>query len=156
MSIFAKKKETHYDNGLYDKYLLLGQNEADSIPLVDIIYPVGSIYMSVANVSPASFLGGTWQQIKDTFLLSAGDTYTAGATGGEATHTLTETEMPSHRHMGMNNGAYNDYGASAVAAGYVLGDAAYASPNLIEYAGGGQAHNNMPPYLVVYVWERTA
>ena len=50
--------------------------------LIDLIYPVGSIYMSANNVSPASFLGGTWQQIKDKFLLSAGDTYNAGDEGG--------------------------------------------------------------------------
>jgi hypothetical protein len=65
---------------------------------LNIIYPVGSIYMSVNNVSPETFMGGTWEQIKDTFLLSAGDTYTAGATGGEATHTLTVEEIPSHTH----------------------------------------------------------
>ena len=152
MSIFAKKKETHYDNGLYDKYLLLGQNEADSIPLVDIIYPVGSIYMSVANVSPASFLGGTWQQIKDTFLLSAGDTYTAGATGGEATHTLTETEMPSHTH----NVSTHMIGSGGDG-WYIAHDYGEQNGTLATLsAGSGQAHNNMPPYLVVYVWQRTA
>ena len=73
--------------------------------IFELIYPVGSIYMSVNSTSPASLFGGTWEQIKDTFLLSAGDTYTAGATGGSATknlqhahttggHTLTETELP--------------------------------------------------------------
>ena len=66
--------------------------------LVDLIYPVGSIYMSVNNVSPAVFIGGIWTQIKDTFLLTAGDKYSAGSTGGEATHTLIKDEMPSHSH----------------------------------------------------------
>lgn len=66
--------------------------------LLDLIYPVGSIYMSVNTVSPTTFIGGKWERIKDTFLLSAGDTYNAGSTGGEATHKLTEDEMPSHSH----------------------------------------------------------
>ena len=49
--------------------------------LIDAIYPVGSIYMSVNNVNPSVLFGGTWEQIKDTFLLSAGDTYNAGSKG---------------------------------------------------------------------------
>lgn len=75
--------------------------------LLDMIYPVGAIYMSTNNVSPSSFLGGTWEQIKDKFLLSAGDNYAGGATGGEATYTpsgtitgtaLTTDMLPSHNH----------------------------------------------------------
>ena len=62
------------------------------------VYPVGSIYMSTNNTSPATLFGGTWEQLKDRFLLGAGDTYTAGNTGGAATHTLTTTEIPSHTH----------------------------------------------------------
>lgn len=80
--------------------------------IIDIIYPVGSIYMSVNSVSPQILFGGSWEQIEDTFLLAAGSTYTAGNTGGSATHTpagtlsggavgnhtLTVAEMPSHGH----------------------------------------------------------
>lgn len=66
--------------------------------VVDLIYPVGSIYMSVASASPATLFGGTWEQLKDRFLLGAGDSYTAGDTGGSASHTLTTDEMPSHNH----------------------------------------------------------
>lgn len=66
------------------------------------VYPVGSIYISVTDTSPASLFGGTWEQLKDKFLLAAGDTYTAGSTGGEAVHTLTANEMPVHSH-GLNN-----------------------------------------------------
>lgn len=67
--------------------------------LIDIIYPIGSIYMSVNSVSPEVFLGGEWEQIKDTFLLSSGDSREVGVTGGEETHTLTTAEMPSHNHI---------------------------------------------------------
>ena len=82
--------------------------------IVNLIYPVGSIYMSVNNTSPATLFGGTWSQLKDRFLLGAGDTYTNGNTGGAASvsytpagtnsggavssHTLTTDQIPSHNH----------------------------------------------------------
>ena len=62
------------------------------------IYPVGSIYMSINNVNPSTVFGGTWEQIKDKFLLASGDTYNNGATGGSATHTLAVNQLPSHNH----------------------------------------------------------
>lgn len=115
-------------------------------------FPVGSIYMSVDSTSPASFLGGTWEQIKDTFLLSAGDTYTNGDTGGEATHTLTVDEMPSHTHSTpVKSGSYttmNGGGGNTWVNIY--------TNDYVTNTGGGQAHNNMPPYLAVYMWKRTA
>ena len=64
--------------------------------LLDLIYPVGSIYMSVVDVSPSTFLGGTWERLKDRFLLGAGDTYTAGATGGSATKTIAKANLPNY------------------------------------------------------------
>ena len=66
--------------------------------LIDIFYPVGSLYWTSQNVNPATLFGGTWQQITDTFILAAGSTYTNGDTGGEFTHTLTVNELPSHTH----------------------------------------------------------
>jgi len=66
--------------------------------LLNFIYPIGSIYLSTNNVSPATFLGGTWEQIKDKFLLTAGDTYQAGVTGGYAEYTLTTDNLPEHAH----------------------------------------------------------
>lgn len=120
------------------------------------IYPVGSIYMSVNSTSPATLFGGTWEQIKDTFLLSAGDTYSAGATGGEASHTLTVSEMPSHNHnitIRAGAGAANYYSAPPSAS---QGGEAVTRTNVIQETGGGTAHNNMPPYMAVYMWKRTA
>ena len=61
-------------------------------------HPVGSLYWSTQSTDPASLFGGTWEQVKDRFVLAAGDSYAVGATGGEATHTLTEAEMPAHKH----------------------------------------------------------
>jgi len=127
------------------------------------IYPVGSIYISVNNTNPSILFGGTWEQIKDTFLLSAGDTYTAGNTGGEATHTLTTNEMPIHRHTlyarGIDDGnstvslAYNSKSTSATSYYKAITNASGIG---MQTTGNGQAHNNMPPYIVVYMWKRTA
>ena len=61
-------------------------------------HPVGSLYWSSTNTDPGTLFGGTWQRIKDKFILAAGDTYTNGATGGAATVTLTTNNMPSHTH----------------------------------------------------------
>ena len=119
--------------------------------IVDFIYPVGSIYMSVSNTNPGILFGGTWAQIKDTFLLSAGDTYTAGTTGGEASHTLTVAEMPSHDHS--TEAAYVSAGSGTITKSWLAWG---AGTGKVQYTGGDGAHNNMPPYLVVYVWQRTA
>lgn len=140
--------------------------------LINIIYPIGSIYMSVNNVSPASFLGGTWEQIKDRFLLAAGSSYSAGSTGGAATvttagtvngHTLTVNEMPSHSHTNYYAGGSGvSWGYNYSSSGGTISSATAASGG-IGNTGGGQAHshtftgssiNNMPPYLTVYIWKR--
>lgn len=184
--------------------------------VANLIYPVGSIYMSVNAVNPSTLFGGTWEQIKDKFLLSAGDTYNNGATGGEASHTLTTAELPAHAHglndhthsipklsmnttgnhghfvakvgtsenpaaeVGFNNPNYSIATNSGANWGYVLkntnsagawtgyssttGDHTHttnasttgqASGNTTN-TGSGTAHNNMPPYLAVNVWKRTA
>lgn len=129
---------------------------AKALPrFLDQIYPVGAIYMSTTSTDPGTLFGGTWTQIKDKFLLSAGDTYTAGDTGGEATHTLTKDEMPSHDHsypVTIDSAAPNPT-ASEVRLGAAL---SYLGDHYTGSAGSGQAHNNMPPYLAVYVWKRTA
>lgn len=120
------------------------------------IYPVGAIYISAVSTSPASLFGGTWEQIKDVFLLAAGATYAAGDTGGEATHTITTQEMPAHTHsykaaskMPGNNLDGGFMISSENLYGYDLSDA-------LNIAGHGQPMNIMPPYLTVYVWKRVA
>ena len=114
------------------------------------IYPVGAIYMSASSTSPASLFGGTWEQIQNRFLLAAGNTYAAGKTGGEATHTLTVKEMPKHTHGSIYTGSSGTKNLPWLSG--TGSNLAYVE----GYAGGGKAHNNMPPYLVVYVWKRTA
>jgi hypothetical protein len=201
-------------------------------------FPVGSIYMNITNINPSTYFGGTWVQIKDCFLLAVGDTYkTAGATGGEASHTLTTEEMPSHTHTftgdshthtftgtshshGLNNHTHSfscttggggghshtvchndgtgtclNSGSSSgtvrmtwsgTGDGYLMkttsvsnhthsvsgttggnsgstADTTAGGTNSSvtitgtnSSTGSGSAHNNMPPYITVYVWKRTA
>ena len=87
--------------------------------LLNRVYPVGSIYMSAVNVSPASFLGGTWQAIEQgRMLMAAGSSWQAGTTGGAVYHTLTVQEMPAHDHSATETAAGgHTHGASTGAAG---------------------------------------
>ena len=149
----------------------------DGVPLriCDYIYPIGAIYMSVTNVSPAILFGGTWERIEDKFLLAAGQTYNVGSSGGEAEHILTTDEIPAHTHGNKSlTGTMNPlaWAGSASESGIVSGrqnhtdrvgnsgsnwgDRIYTINASHEHnsVGLGYAHNNMPPYLVVNVWMR--
>lgn len=66
--------------------------------LTDIIYPVGSIYMTTSSANPGTVFGGTWAKIQDRFLLGSGSSRAAGETGGSSTYSLTVSNMPSHNH----------------------------------------------------------
>ena len=140
--------------------------------------------MSANSTNPGTLFGGTWTQLKDRFLLGAGSTYSNGATGGAATHTLTAAQMPKHAHdtpffnnmtnngemksdfigvfgKGMTaNAAIKEMGASSTMEMWWINQTNTAEGNewsyLTSYKGSGSAHNNMPPYLVVYMWKRTA
>ena len=123
--------------------------------VVDKIYPVGAIYISAAATNPKELFGGEWTQIQGRFLLAASSSYAAGSTGGEATHTLTVNEMPSHAH-GIYMGTADLNPEWAWGSRNVESLATNTSINQTEYQGGGAAHNNMPPYLAVYVWQRVS
>ena len=128
--------------------------------LLNLIYPVGSIYMSVSSTSPATFLGGTWERIQDKFLLAAGSSYVAGATGGSATN--------SHSH-------FQTVGSDGTASYFTKAGQTYTSrvvtvPGTHIVTSGNYSDSKtlredstydanisiMPPYLAVYVWKRTA
>lgn len=115
-------------------------------------YPIGSIYMSVNSTSPGALFGGTWERLENRFLLGAGGDYTAGATGGEEQHTLTVSEIPSHNHEIAASTLGTAFGSRYIQPS----DGANNSSDETKYTGGGQPHNNMPPYLAVYMWKRTA
>ena len=124
------------------------------------IYPVGSIYMSVNSISPETLFGGTWEALEDRFLLGAGSAYTAGATGGAETVTLTTSQIPAHKHnLKLVNPDGDDGNKSTTQIHYGYngeGNTFYSNANAMETTGGGEAHNNMPPYLAVYMWKRVS
>lgn len=123
-----------------------------------LIPAVGEIYISTSNENPSVRFGGTWRQIKDTFLLAAGDAYSLGSVGGEAEHTLTINEIPSHAHT------YKRHAFDRNDSDPTTGEDVYGANNktlaahegTTDVTGGGQPHNNMPPYLAVSIWERIA
>ena len=167
--------------------------------LLDLVYPVGAIYMSVNAASPENLFGGEWERITGRFLLAATDggssgaSQAAGRTGGEATVTLSTNQIPAHTHGSKTLTGYTRFrrygtsGSGSDIAG-IIGSSGIVSKTSETWSGthglvgaggmnvsgptadritvnathehnsvgGGQAHNNMPPYLAVYVWKRTA
>ena len=134
--------------------------------IIDSIYPVGSIYMSVLNVSPASKLGGTWVAWgmgRTPVGVDGTQTEfdTVEKTGGAKTHTLQTTEMPSHSHRAMmwgeNSGNY--FGVNGGSTG--MWQFGYSSTGCdanfyTNRVGGGLAHNNLQPYITCFMWKRVS
>lgn len=147
--------------------------------LADLVYPVGSIYMSVNNVNPSALFGGTWEawgngRVPVGVNTSDSSFNTAEKTGGEKTHKLTNSEMPSHDHGSADhNYPYFILGSSSalrsgltdtlsgedrvypfyenLGSGYRFGVHGATSK-----VGGDAAHNNLQPYITCYMWKRTA
>lgn len=126
--------------------------------ILDNVYPVGSIYMSVNSTNPKNLFGGTWEQIQGRFLFGMNSSYPAGSTGGEITHALTTNEMPEHNHTIYFPNAGGPYGNANIGYPENSGIKITWCAEMCKTAptGGGAAHNNMPPYLSVYIWKRTA
>lgn len=140
--------------------------------VLDNVYPIGSIYMNVNSTNPGTLFGGTWEQIQGKFLLGMSSSYPAGSQGGEASHTLTTEEMPAHAHNPANEAGYYGFITNSQKA-FAVGDMGVQSGSgryypysttafnisrnsLTGTTGGGKSHNNMPPYLSIYIWKRTA
>lgn len=135
-------------------------------------FPVGTILMTTTNTNPSTYIGGTWAAINDVFLLAAGIAHPAGETGGAETVALLTTQLPAHRHYTINmakaeSGISPDYQHTVARydrettswedCHYQLnGNSNDANGGRTSSTGSGQAHENMPPYLAVYMWERTA
>lgn len=117
------------------------------------MHPVGSIYMSLDSTDPSSLFGGTWEQIQGRFLLATNDEHGVGSIGGEATHKLTVAEMPSHRHSDVMNwrATGGNVRVEVNGSGYNV-----LNGGTTGNTGSSVAHNNMPPYLAVYMWQRVA
>lgn len=122
------------------------------VNLLDIIYPVGSIYQSMSATSPADLIGGTWTKIK-TFLYGAD---TANQTGGEAEHTLTIDEMPNHHHKLWVATWTSGLGGLGIACSNSNSNYLSENNNSGNFTGGEAAHNNLPPYTTCFIWYRTA
>ena len=127
-------------------------------------YPVGSIYMNASNsTNPATLLGfGTWSAFSEGRVLigidsSDSDFDSVEETGGSKTHTLTEAQLPSHRHQVGSNDSTAGFGGAAGNVEFVQ-DAGTGIGNAVNtsFTGSGSAHNNVQPYIVVYMWKRTA
>lgn len=146
------------------------RRKAESINKIgNIIYPVGAIYISLNDTRPEILFGGRWSGLSDKFLLGASETYAVGSTGGSATVTLTSAQsgVPAHNHTYAHtdttykaNTTSRKPGTST-AVNYVTSITATANnttktSNNNTAANASQAHENMPPYISVYMWKRTA
>ena len=114
-------------------------------------YPVGSYYIADNDTSPASLFGGSWERLSNCFLWGVPSGSTLGDTGGESTVTLTVDQMPAHTHT---TGRTKSGGSGSAI--YVPATSGADSPVATSSVGGGAAHNNMPPYVTVAIWRRTA
>lgn len=142
------------------------------------LHPVGSVYISFEETSPAALFGGTWERLEDVFLLGAGGAYAADERGGESETQLTSGHLPAHTHgqaalTGTVSSVLMDDGQTRSASGICAitltrnrswsgtsGSAAYRitvdASHTHQSVGGDEAHNNMPPYLAAYMWRRVA
>lgn len=129
--------------------------------VANIVYPVGCLYETTSTQNPATTFGvGTWSlfgQGRVTVCIDTGQTEfnVNGETGGAKTHTLTTNEMPSHVHgyTGVNGTGNPDGAADST---YVGNSVSYPRQSELDYEGGGAAHNNLQPYIVVYRWKRVS
>lgn len=170
----SNKKE--FDSEIEEIEERLSKLEDSSVPSVreflNKVYPVGSIYLSLTATNPNEIFGfGTWSLIKDRFLIGAGNKYKASATGGSETVTLTAAQLPSVTgQIGIHGGATatNIHTVQGCFSAGITNTNKYVnigtgttgadSIGQIRFSNGGsgQAHNNMPPYFAVYMWQRTS
>lgn len=135
---------------------IVGIPTTSTTAIISASWPVGSIYIGILSTNPGTLLGiGTWVAFGTGKVLVAfdggdPDFNTAEGTGGEKTHVLTTPEMPAHTHTVTSEGESNAHriGWNAGGGGSV--------DNTSSSTGGGGAHNNLQPYIVVYMWKRTA
>lgn len=124
------------------------------VNLGQVIYPVGSIYQSSNNTSPANLFGGSWSALTDQKFWLPSNSY--NSTGGEWSHTLSIAEMPAHVHhqnvtsnIVAGHGQRIDWGGDGRCSPFPQGIDT-------DEVGGSKSHNNMPPYRTCFCWVRTA
>lgn len=132
--------------------------------LLDFVYPIGSIYMSVSSTNPELLIGGEWVswgagRVPVGVDASDNDFNTVEKTGGEKKHKLTTVEMPKHKH---NVGIYINNSVSGTdvywfdPSGFASGNTGSSNSTKVSEVGGDQAHNNLQPYITCYMWKRVA
>lgn len=114
-------------------------------------YPVGSIYLAFNHTSPATLFGGTWVRISGAFPWFTDASGTIGQTGGASEVTLTVNQLPAHSH----GSVYSQHAAGTKSQAWYTTAGSSLAYGTVE-TGGGQAHNNMPPYIQISAWRRTA
>ncbi|QGH01234.1 DUF859 family phage minor structural protein [Streptococcus dysgalactiae] len=133
--------------------------------LLDMFYPVGTIYESVNATNPSTFMGGTWTRFGNGKVLvgvdeNDADFNSANKTGGEKSHVLTKAEMPQHDHNVSNDNNALQLVASSTKpyaiAGAGSGSNGWPWQKGVQAEGGDQPHNNLQPYVTIYRWQRTA
>ncbi len=122
-----------------------------------LLYPIGSIYMSIQDTNPSVFFGGTWERIaKGKTLVGVdendADFNASSKTGGEKTHKLTINEMPSHNHSLLGNSGTGGKAETVPYGSQATGTTMYA----VQNTGNSQPHNNLQPYYTCYIFVRTA
>lgn len=141
-----------------------------NISILDLVYPIGSIYMSVNNVSPATFLGGTWEALQDRFLIGAGNNYAVNATGGNTSTGASSVANTGSTVLDVEHIPYGLLWVEGNQPGKVhqeinslsTGGGAFGKMGRAITSGQGHSHtmehthSNLPPYLAVYMWKRTA
>lgn len=124
--------------------------------VVGLIYPVGSIYLSVNSANPSTYFGGKWEawgagRVPVGVYASDGRFNAAEKYGGEYEHALTVEELPSHRHPYDQVMQFNVTAGSTAAQAAVNPFGGYTG-----YTGSNRAHNNLQPYITCYMWKRVA
>lgn len=127
---------------------------------VNLLYPVGSIYISVNSKNPSEIFGGIWERIKGKMLVGVDedddDLNQSGKIGGEKEVTLTVDQMPPHYHTIIGYAGDTQWSTGEIWFRAAPDSGNAAKSRNTSSTGSGQAHNNMPPYFTVYIWYRTA
>ena len=132
--------------------------------LLDFIYPIGSIYMSVSSTSPELLIGGKWVswgagRVPVGVNTSDIEFNSAEKIGGEKAHKLTIQESPSHQHfvgIYINNSVSGDSVYWFNPSGFASSNTGSSNSTKVTSSGGDQAHNNLQPYITCYMWKRVA
>jgi len=144
---------------------VLTSNGADALPSFQSasapitlanVYPVGSLYWNKTDsTSPATLFGfGTWVQITDKFMVARGSTYTS--TGGSASVTLSEANLPSSITVSVPTGTSDNSGTGSGKLGRANTSSASSESITLSSVGSSSAFDILPPYQAAYCWERTA